>query len=84
MDNSIIKRINALLAEGFEVDEAQMTPAASLKETLDLDSLDYIDLIALTESHFGCKIAHEDLNSIVTFQDLYDYISNHARQRATV
>ena len=83
MDEIIVKRINALLAEGFEVDEAQMTPDANLKETLDLDSLDYIDLIALTEAHFGCKIAHEELLGIATFGDLYTYISTHARQKVT-
>jgi acyl carrier protein len=80
MDIEITKRINGLLAEGFEVDEAQMTPDAVLKTTLDLDSLDYIDLTALTEANFGCKITPDEFNAIVTFQNLYDYISVHAKQ----
>ncbi len=78
MDIEIIQRINGLLADGFEVDEVLMTPEASLKTTLDLDSLDYIDLIALTEANFGCKITPEEFNTIVTFQDLYNFISIHA------
>ena len=84
MDNSVVKRINELLAEGFEVDEAQMIPTANLKDTLELDSLDYIDLIAMTEANFGCKIAHEDLINLVTFQDLYEYIGTHTKVKMTV
>jgi acyl carrier protein len=79
MDNAIIERINTLLVGEFEADETLLIPGAIIKTTLDLDSLDYIDLIALTESNFGCKITHEDFDNIITFQDLYDYITAHAK-----
>ena len=62
MDSGIINKINGILVEGFEVDESVITPGANLKATLDLDSLDYIDLIAVTESNFGCKITPEDFD----------------------
>ena len=81
MDNGIIQRVNALLVEGFELDETLVSPTANLKTTLDLDSLDYIDLIALTESNFGCKITPEDFENIITFQDLYNYIATHAKNK---
>jgi len=80
MDRAIIQRVNALLIEEFELDESQVQPDANLKNTLDLDSLDYIDLIALTEANFGCKIPPGDFNTIITFNDLYTYISTHAPQ----
>ena len=82
MDNDIIQRVNALLIEEFELDETQVTPDANLKSTLDLDSLDYIDLIALTEANFGCKIPPGDFNTIITFNDLYAYIQAHTPQQA--
>jgi acyl carrier protein len=80
MDNEIIKRINALLVDGFEIDGALIIPGANLKTTLDLDSLDYIDLVAITESNFGCKIMTEDFDNIITFQDLYNYIISHIKK----
>ncbi|QEM13072.1 MULTISPECIES: acyl carrier protein [Mucilaginibacter] len=70
----IIERINSFLAEEFEVDADKMVPTANLKETLDLDSLDYIDLVVVIESNFGFKVKPEDFTGIVTFQDFYDYV----------
>ena len=84
MDSDIVQRINALLIEEFELDESQVTPGANLKSTLDLDSLDYIDLIALTESNFGCKIPPGDFNNIITFNDLYTYIQVHTKLSAII
>ena len=52
----LIEKINAALAEEFEVDESVITPEAPIKETLELDSLSLVDLVALIESNFGIKI----------------------------
>jgi len=70
----IISSINEFLADEFEVDVADITPEASLNETLQLDSLDYIDLVVMIESNFGFKVKAEDFPGIKTFQDFYDYI----------
>ena len=84
MDNGIIQSINTLLVEEFEVDPAAISPDADLKATLDLDSLDYIDLIAITESNFGCKVKPEDFNDITTFRDFYNYIDIHIKQQGKI
>ena len=84
MESSIIQKINNLLVDEFEVNEASITPDASLKETLDLDSLDYIDLIAITEANFGCKVKPEDFNSIATFRDFYYYIDTHSKVKELI
>lgn len=84
MESEMIKRINALLADEFEVDVEEITADAELKSTLDLDSLDYIDLVALTESNFGCKVKPEDFNSIKTFGDLYAYIDEHSKKKELI
>ncbi len=70
----IIERVNGFLVEEFEVDAADIKPVANLKETLKLDSLDYVDLVVEIESNFGFKVKPEDFQSIHTFQDFYDYI----------
>lgn len=70
----VIDRINGFLVEEFEVEREAIRPDANLKETLQLDSLDYVDLVVEIESNFGFKVKPEDFQHIQTFQDFYDYI----------
>ncbi|HEX5153708.1 MAG TPA: phosphopantetheine-binding protein [Parafilimonas sp.] len=67
-------KINNFLAEEFEVDPERIIPGANLKETLDLDSLDYIDLVVVIENNFSFKVKPGDFANISTFSDFYDYI----------
>lgn len=71
----IIKTTKTFLADEFEVDEKKIEPLANLRETLDLDSLDYVDLVVIIESNFGFKVKAEDFTDIKTFEDFYKYIS---------
>ena len=71
---AIIEKIKGFLVEEFEVGAEKITPEANLRETLELDSLDYIDLVVVIESNFGFKVRPEDFTSIVTFQDFYTYV----------
>ena len=80
----IIERTNKFLVDEFEVDPAKITPDANLKETLDLDSLDYVDLVVIIESNFGFKVVAEDFMNIHTFQHFYDYCYSKVAQKATV
>ncbi|MBP6335668.1 MAG: acyl carrier protein [Bacteroidia bacterium] len=77
MDSSeIISKINEFLVEEFEVEASKITPEANLRETLELDSLDYIDLVVVVESNFGFKVRPEDFTNILTFQNFYDYVQS--------
>lgn len=73
----IIAQVNSLLAEEFEVEESEFTPDANLKETLSLDSINLVDLIALVQFNYKITIPVEDLKKIQTFNNLYDYIEEH-------
>jgi acyl carrier protein len=73
-NEDVILKINEFLTEEFEVDPGKITPSASLKETLDLDSLDYIDLVVVVESNFGFKVKPEDFQTIRTMNDFYNYV----------
>ena len=72
-DTELIEKVNNLLVEEFEVERNTITPDAVLKDTLGLDSLDYVDLVVVIESNFGFKVKPEDFVGIVTFQDFYNY-----------
>ncbi len=70
----IAERINAFLEEDFEVASEALVEEAPLKETLDLDSLDYIDLVVAIEHHFGFKVKPEDFQQMKTLGDFYNYV----------
>ncbi len=70
----LIEKINSALADEFEVEESVITPDAPIKETLELDSLSLVDLVALIESNFGIKIEGTQVSSIKTFESLYDFV----------
>lgn len=72
--HELIEKINSALADEFEVEESVITPEAPIKETLELDSLSLVDLVALIESNFGIKIAGSEVSNIKTFASLYDFV----------
>ena len=83
-NEEIIAKINDFLVEEFETDANKITPDANLKETLELDSLDYIDLVVVIESNFSFKVKPEDFVGIVTFQDFYNYVIDRVNTKELV
>lgn len=75
--NEIVEKVNSLLAEEFEVDAALFKPEANVRETLQLDSLSLVDLVALIQQTYKIKIPVGELRTIQTFDNLYDYILSH-------
>ena len=73
-NEEIIEKINEFLSEEFEVGMEKIAPEASLKDTLQLDSLDYIDLVVVIENNFSFKVKPGDFAQIATFNDFYDYM----------
>jgi acyl carrier protein len=78
----IIGRINAFLVDEFEVDEDEIQPESNLKDTLGLDSLDYVDLVVSVESNFGVKLVEADFVGIASFQSFYDLIENKLKTKS--
>lgn len=77
----IIDRINNFLVEEFEVDAELISPEGNLREILDLDSLDYVDLVVIIESNFGFKVVAEDFMGIHSFNDFYEYVSKKVAEK---
>jgi acyl carrier protein len=83
-NEDIIDRINGFLVEEFEVDPDRITPEANVKEVLELDSLDYIDLVVVIENNFSFKVKPEDFTGIIIFQDFYDYIISRVNSKELI
>ena len=74
--SQIAEKLNAILIDEFEVDPSVISEEKNIKESLDLDSLDYVDLVVIIESNFGVKLGEADFKQMVTFDDFYDAIEN--------
>ncbi len=70
----VIEETRDFLSEEFEVDRDLILPENSLKDTLDLDSLDYVDLVVLIDENLNIKLTGEDFKEIVTFGDFYKLV----------
>ena len=80
----IIEKSNAFFIDEFEVDGSKINLDANLRETLDLDSLDYVDLVVVIESNFGFKVKAEDFLNIHTFNDFYTYVFDKIQEKSQV
>ena len=70
----IVETTKEFLADEFEVSVDVIQDDAPLQETLDLDSLDYVDLVVIIEENFGFKVQQNDFADIKTFADFYNYV----------
>ena len=70
----MIDKLRAAIAEEFELEEKDIVPEAPIKETLDLDSLSLVDLIAAIEAQTGVKLKGVEVTHIITFEQLYDFV----------
>jgi len=76
IEPELIEKINRVLAEEFEVDPDIIKPEANLMETLELDSLDLVDMVVLIEHNFGFTVRAKDFAEIKTFEDFYQFINS--------
>lgn len=77
--DKIIKIVNKMLEEEFEIDPDLLKPEALLYEDLGLDSLDAVDLIVMVDKQLGVRIEEDSARSIRTLEDVYKVIDELAR-----
>ena len=77
----LIEKINAVLADEFEIDKNIIEPDKPLMQTLELDSLDLVDMVVLIENNFGYKMSAEDFKGMITFRNFYDFIFQKTQER---
>ena len=70
----MLEKIQELVADGLGVEAAKVVPTASFKDDLGADSLDLFELVMSFEEEFSVSIPAEELEKMVTVQDVMDYI----------
>lgn len=74
----MFEQLKEILINEMEVDPSLVVPEAEFVNDMKLNSLEIADFIVLCEEKFGAEIDEEDIHSILTIQDLCDYIASHA------
>lgn len=75
----VVKKVNQILIDEFEIEESVIDPEGNLIETLGIDSLDLVDLVVVIEKNFGFKVVNEDMVNIKNLNDFYDYVAAKAK-----
>ncbi|MBK7962179.1 MAG: acyl carrier protein [Bdellovibrionales bacterium] len=70
----IVAIVNGILQQKFEVPLEKMKSEARLKEDLNLDSLDFVDMFILLEQKLGKTPQNVDFMKITTLGDIYQMV----------
>ena len=73
----VLDQIKKILVETLDIEEEKITLDAKLKDDLNLDSLDSVELIMSAEEEFGIEIPDEDVMNFKTVNDIVNYIEEH-------
>ena len=68
------EKVKEIIVDSLSCDEEAVTLEANLKEDLDADSLDAVELIMAVEEEFDIEIPDEKATEIKTVKDIVDYI----------
>lgn len=68
--------IGALTQVAPEIDPAQIDPAADLAEQLDIDSMDFLNVIVAVHGRTGIEIPERDYGKLATLDDAVAYLAS--------
>jgi acyl carrier protein len=75
----MFERVRQVVADQLGIEQRYVTLAASFIDDLQADSLDMAELLICFEEAFDCVISEITAESIVSVQDVVDYIELQAR-----
>ena len=70
----IQEKVNAFLIDRLEYEPSAIKPEADLKRDLGMTSLDAVETSIFLKRTFGFQPERGAIKTLVTIQDLYDYI----------
>lgn len=72
----MLEKMQEMISEQLGVNAEDVTPDKALKADLNADSLDLFELVTNLEDEYSIEIPAEDLENMVTVQDVMDYLKN--------
>lgn len=76
--NEIQQKVNAFLTDRLEYEPSSLTPETELKRDLGMTSLDAMETAIFIKRTFGFQPERGAIKTLVTIQDLYDYIEKNS------
>ena len=70
----MFEEVKAVIVEALNVKEDEVTLESNLRDDLDIDSLDAVELVMELEDTFGVKIEDAEAQKFVTVKDIVDFI----------
>lgn len=70
----MLEKIREVLGETLSIEPGDVTPEASFREDLGIDSLDLFELVLKLEDEYGFEIPAEELEKIKTVGDFLKYL----------
>ena len=70
----MLEKMREIIAEQLNCDEGEINVDTSFKDDLGADSLDLFEMVMALEEEFGIEIPSEDLEKIVTVNDIIGYL----------
>jgi acyl carrier protein len=70
----IVQNLAGLIEDIAEIPASTVTPEASLREDLGIDSLAMIEIVVAATETYGIDIPDDDLRQLRTVQDVVDYV----------
>ena len=71
----MLNKVIEILAEKLDKDASEITAKSSIKEDLGADSLDMVEIVMEIEEEFDVEVEDSDTASIITVQDIVDYVT---------
>ena len=73
----IFEKVREIICEQFDVDEENVTPETDIREDLDADSLDLVDLVMSFEDDLKIEVPDDAVETIKTVGDIVKFIEEH-------
>lgn len=73
----VFEKVKEIIVETINCSEDDVVLTATLKDDLNVDSLDAVELNMALEEAFNLTIADEDLMGFGSVKDIVDYIEAH-------
>ncbi|MBD5101082.1 MAG: acyl carrier protein [Clostridiales bacterium] len=70
----VLEKLSKIIAEQLSMEQSKITNTTSLKEDLQADSLDVVEIIMAIEDEFGIQVDDNDALAFKTVGDVVSYI----------
>lgn len=72
----MLEKLKEIIADQLSIDAETITAESKFKEDLEADSLDLFELVMALEEEYGVEIPSEELENLLTVQDVINYLND--------